>query len=81
MHIALAQDAAPKIAELVEHEERMIALAAKMAVPCGAFLIPMSGADGTVHIKCDPLGRLRFVHRVNPLAREFRRRRAIMSRG
>ena len=68
--IALAQVAALKIAELIEDKKRVVALAAKVAVPSCAFLIAMRGADGAVHIQGDPLGRLRIVHRVNPLARE-----------
>ena len=56
--IALAQGATLKIAELVEHEQRVIALAAKVAVSCRAVLIPRSGAGRTVHVQSDPLGRL-----------------------
>jgi hypothetical protein len=53
VNIALAQSAALKIAELIEHKQRVIALAAKVAVPCGPFLIPMGGADGAVHVQCN----------------------------
>ena len=41
----------------------------------------MGGADGTVHIKSDPLGRLCMVHRVNPLAGEICQRCTIVGRG
>jgi hypothetical protein len=68
VHIALAQDEKLMIAELIEHEERVVTLAAKVVVPCCAFMITMGWADGTVHIKRDPFGWPRIVLRINLMA-------------
>ena len=80
VHVALAQGAALQIAELIKRKRRMIALAAKVAVPCSPLLIAMGRADGAVHVESDPLGRLRIVHRIGPLAGQVSQSRTIMSR-
>jgi hypothetical protein len=44
VNVAIAQGTAFQHAELVEQEVRVIAVAVEMPVPCGPFLIAMSGA-------------------------------------
>lgn len=78
--IALAQCAALKIAELIEDKKRVVALATKVVIPCCAFLIAIGGADRTVHIQGDPLGRLCIVHALNPLTRQIGQGSAVVGR-
>jgi hypothetical protein len=65
--IAFAQGTALKIAELIEHKQRVVTLAAKVTVPGRAFLIAVGGAGGAIHVQRDPLRWLRVVHGINPL--------------
>ena len=66
--LAGAQGAAFKMAELVEDEERVIAHAAEVTVPGGALLCAVGRADGTVHVQCDPGGRVALVNPVDPMS-------------
>ncbi len=71
--VAGAQGAALQVAELVEHEQRVIAGAAEVAVVGRAFLLAMGRADGAVHVEHDQLRRLAVVNPVDPLARQVRK--------
>jgi hypothetical protein len=53
--VAGAQRTSPQIAELVEHEQRMIAAAAEVCVLSGAVLLAMGRVDAAVHV--DPPAR------------------------
>ena len=62
VHVAGAKRAALQIAELVEHEQRMIAGAAEMAVVGRAFLLAMGRANGAVHVEHDDLQPVPCMH-------------------
>ena len=68
MHVARQQGAALNIPELVEHEQRMIAGAAKVAVVGAAFLLAVGRAFGRIHVEHNPLRRSPLVHLADPLA-------------
>src|SRR5262245_31305295 len=53
MHVARTEGASFQIAELVEHEQRMIAGAGVMAVPEAHLLLAMSRADARIHVEHD----------------------------
>jgi len=70
VHVAGTQRAAFQIAELVEHEQRMIAGASVMTVPDAHLLLPMGRADARIHVEHDATRRPSSVHQVDPVARE-----------
>ena len=72
MDVAGPEPAALQIAELVEHEQRVVTGAAEVTVPDRAFLLAVGRALGTVHVEDDAVGRLAFVHAVDPSARQIR---------
>jgi hypothetical protein len=53
MHVAGSERASFQVPELVEHEERMVASTAEVAVPNAALLITMRWAYARSHIKHD----------------------------
>ena len=53
VHVARPQSAPLQIAELVEHEQRVIAGAAKMAVVGAAFLLAVGRALARIHVEHD----------------------------
>ncbi len=53
MDVARAQCRTLQIAELVEHEQRVVAGAGEVAVVGGAFLIAMGRTDTRIHIEHD----------------------------
>ena len=55
-----------QIAELIEHEQRMITGAGEVAVVGGAFLISIGLAHTGVHVEHDAVQRTAAVHPVNP---------------
>ena len=69
MNVPRPQGAALQIAELVEHEQRMIAGAFVMAVPDAHLLFAMGGADARIHVEHDASRRTAGVNLVDPLAR------------
>ena len=81
MDIAGTQGATLQIAELVEHEQRMVTGAAKMAVPGGAFLLAEGRADAAVHVEDDRLRRSPVVHPIDPGAAEVAQRRQVLVGG
>jgi len=72
--VAGPEPAALQIAVLIEHEQRVVAGAAEVTVPDRAFLLAVGRALGTVHVEDDAVGRLAFVHAVDPSARQIRER-------
>ena len=66
MDVAGRKRAAFQIAELVEHEQRMIAGAAEVAVVGGAFLLAIGRADAGIHVQHDALRRTAAVNTVDP---------------
>jgi hypothetical protein len=71
VHIAGPQGAPLDIAELVEHEQRMVAGAAEMAVITAALLLAIGRAFARIHIEHDGLRRSPLVHRVDPLTEQI----------
>src|SRR6516162_9813201 len=67
MDVTRSQSAPFEIAELVEHEYRVIAAAAKMPVVGAAFLLAIGRALARIHIEHDRLRRSPLVHLVDPL--------------
>jgi hypothetical protein len=72
--VAGPEPAALQIAVLIENEQRVVAGAAEVTVPDRAFLLAVGRALGTVHVEDDAVGRLAFVHAVDPSARQIRDR-------
>src|SRR6516162_8361455 len=68
MDVTWPQSAPLDIAELVEHEYRVIAGAAEMPVVGAAFLLAIGRALARIHIEHDRLRRSPLVHLVDPLA-------------
>src|SRR4051794_28407007 len=71
MDVARSQHTPLDIAELIEHEQRMIAGAGEMTVIGTAFLLAVSRAFARIHVKYDCLRRSPPAHFVNPLARQI----------
>src|SRR5271169_7262203 len=69
VHVARAQGAPLDIAELVEHEQRVVAGTAEMPVVSAAFLLAVSRALARIHVEHDGPRRSPLVHLVDPLAR------------
>src|SRR4051812_17493215 len=67
MDIARSQCTPFDIAELVEHEERMIAGAAEMPVVSAAFLFAVSRAFARIHVQYDGLQPSPPAHLIDPL--------------
>ena len=72
MDVARAQRTAFEVAELVEHEQRMVAGAGEVAVVGGAFLIAMGRTDARIHIEHDGPRRARGHERGRSTARRDR---------
>ena len=66
MDVAGPQGAAFEITKLVEHEQRVIAGAAEVAVVSGPFLFAEGGADAGVHVEHDPPHGTAGVNPVDP---------------
>ena len=67
VHVAPSHGALLDIAELVEHERRMIAGAAEMPVVGAAFLVAVGRALARSHVEHDLLRRSPMVYLVDPL--------------
>ena len=70
-----------QIAELVEHEQGMIAGTPKMAVVGRALLVAMGRTGAAVHIKHDHLRRMPLMHSVYPLPGKIGKRGEIFLGG
>ena len=68
MDVARPQGAPLQIAELVEHEQRVIAGAAEMPVVGAAFLVAVGRALARIHVEHDDARLTPLVHLVNPPA-------------
>jgi hypothetical protein len=66
MHVARPQGTPLQIAKLVEHEERVIARAAEMAVVGAASLLAVGRAFARIHVEHNDLRRASRVHLVDP---------------
>jgi hypothetical protein len=66
--VARPQGAALQIAELVEHEQRVIAGAFVMPVPDAHLLFAMGRADAGIHVEHDASRRTAGMNLVDPLA-------------
>jgi hypothetical protein len=69
MHVPRSQGAALDIAELVEHKQRMVTDAVKVAIIGAAFLLAIGRALARIHVEHDGLGRSPPVYLVDPLTR------------
>src|SRR3954471_13959975 len=67
MDVARPQRAPLDIAELVEHEQRMITGAGKVAIVGTAFLLPISRAFARIHVEYHGLRPSPPAHLVDPL--------------
>ena len=67
-HVAIAEHRAFHITVLIETEQRVIALAAKVSVVLRAFLLAIGLADRTVQIENELLDRLSLANTIDPLA-------------
>src|ERR1700704_334533 len=68
MDVPRAQGASFQIAELVEHEERVVAGAAEMPVVGAALLLAVGRALARIHVEHDDLRLAPLVHHVDPPA-------------
>jgi hypothetical protein len=71
VHVARTQRTPFQIAELVEHEQRVIAGAPEMAVVGGAFLVAVGRAFARIHVEHDDPRPTPLVHHLDPLARQI----------
>ena len=78
VHVAGAQRATLQVAELVEHEQRVIAGAAEVAVIGRALLLTECRADGAVHVEHDAPRRIVVVTPVDPHPRQVRKGREVL---
>jgi hypothetical protein len=79
--IAVAQGTALQHAELVEQKVRVIAGAVEMPAPGSTFLIPVGGADRTVHVQHDVLQAIAVMKPVDPLAVQVGQRLPVLGHG
>ena len=78
MNVARAQRRTLQIAELVEHEQRVIAGAGEVAVVGGAFLIAMGRTDTRIHIEHDGRWRAAVTNAVDPPPRQIDERGEVL---
>ena len=57
-----------QVAELVEHEQRVVAGSGEVAVAGGAFLIAMGRADAGIHAERNGARRTPAVNAVDPVS-------------
>jgi len=79
--IAGAQRSPLKIAKLIEHEQRVVAGEAEMAVVGCTLLLAMGRADRAIHIQHDQLRRLSLMNPVDPDTREIGQGDKVVIRG
>jgi hypothetical protein len=71
VNVAGTKGAAFQIAELIEHEERMVAGAFIVAVPDTLLLLAVSRAHTRIHVEDDASRRPAAMNPINPLARQL----------
>src|SRR5262249_55030803 len=76
--VAGAQNAAFQVAELVEHEKRMVAGAFVMAVPNTHLLFAVRRAHARIHVEHDATGRPSAVHKIDPLTGQVGKSRKVL---
>ena len=59
-----------QVAEFVEHEQRMLAGAAEVAIVSNAFPFAIGRADAAVHVQHHDVGGTTGMNRVDPLPRQ-----------
>jgi hypothetical protein len=79
MNVAGTKRGAFQIAELIEHEQRMIAGASEVAVVGGAFLITVGWADTRIHVEHDCPRRLAGMNAVDPMPGEVGERDEVLT--
>jgi hypothetical protein len=80
VNIARAQRAPFQIAELVEHEQRMIAGAFVMAIPDAVLLLAVRRAHARIHIEHDASWWTAAMNAVDPFAGQVGERRKVVLR-
>ena len=80
MHVARPQRTPLDIAELVEHEQRMIAGTGEMAVVGAAFLLAIGRAFARIHVEYDGLRPSPPAHPVDPLTGQIGERGKVLGR-
>src|SRR5499426_3764894 len=70
VHVAGTQSTAFEVAKLVEHEQRVIAGAAVMAVPDAHLLLAVGRAHARIHVEHNATRRPSAVYKIDPLARQ-----------
>jgi len=71
VNVARSKRASLQIAELVEHEERMVARASEMAVPDALLLLAVGWADAGVHVEDDLVDRAGGANAIDPTSGEI----------
>jgi hypothetical protein len=66
VQITRPEPATLQVAELVEHEQRMVARTSEVAVVGRTLLLAMGRTLGAVHVENDAVGRLSCMHTVDP---------------
>ena len=72
MDVAGTQGVSLQIAELVEHEKRVVAGTSEMAVVGRAFLITVGRAHTGIHVDDDHPRRMQHMYAVDPLPLSYR---------
>src|SRR4051812_43497266 len=78
MDVAGSQRTPFDIAELVEHEERVVAGATKVAIVGAAFLLPVRRAFTRIHVEHDGLRPSPLTHLVDPLTGQIGERGKVL---
>src|SRR6478609_11069311 len=78
MHVARPQRTPLDIAELVEHEERVVAGAGEVAVIRAAFLFAIGRAFARIHVEYDGLRPSPLAHFVDPLTKQIGERDKVL---
>src|SRR5215213_533932 len=78
MHIARPQCASLDVAELIEHEQRVVTGTAKVAIIGAAFLFAMGGTLARIHVEYDDLRPSPPAHFVNPLTGQISESRKVL---
>src|SRR3954454_4376224 len=78
MYVARPQDTTFDIAELIEHEQRVIASTSEMTVIGAAFLFAIGRAFARIHVEDDGLRPSPPAHLVDPLTRHIGKRGKVL---